>query len=254
MNRLQVIIINHGIKLIVALKLGVLSYILYDYGFFIGDAPLTAQEQASPTSQEAPKAEPNQEDDEAVLTKRRSYLEDLLNLPKIDTSNLKKDEISRFLMHLDKKLQQVKDRTTILAKREAHLQSLENSIDDKLKKLDEEVTFFKQTIQKEKEIGQKRLDQLVEFYQKMTPKKAAPVFAQMDRDLVVALFKRIPKKQTMNILTLMPPQKSVELSEYFGRIRSGKEYELLQEINSSLRSEFQDCKGMPKALSEKKLP
>jgi hypothetical protein len=43
----------------------------------------------------------------------------------------------------------------------------------------------------------------------------------------------------------MNPDKSVALAEYFGRVKSGREYDLLKELNSSLKKEFQDCKGMP---------
>lgn len=68
----------------------------------------------------------------------------------------------------------------------------------------------------------------------------------MDEDLVVALFKRLRQKQVTLILETMASDKSVRLSEYFGRVRSGKEYELLKEMNSSLRQEFADCKGLPK--------
>ena len=122
----------------------------------------------------------------------------------------------------------------------------QKSIDGKIDKLQEEMDFFQNTIQKEKDINQERLKRLIEFYKKMTPKKAAPVFEKMDKDLVVALFNNIPKKQTMNILSLMNPEKSVEITEYFGRIRSGKEYEMLKEVNKALKSEFQKCKGLPK--------
>lgn len=246
---------RHGIKLILAFKIAVIGYIFYDQGYIISERSLSAQDQNQATKQnQTPetslkgKSNPDQklaEVDEDVVVKRRSYIEDLLNLPKIDKSEIKKGEISQFLILIDKKLQQVKDRTAILDQRENHLKGLEGTIDEKLKKLDDEITYFKQTLQKEKEINEQRLNRLVEFYEKMTPKKAAPVFENMDRDLVVALFQRIPKKQTMNILSLMPPDKSIVLTEYFGRIRSGKEYEMLKEINSSLRREFQDCKGLP---------
>jgi len=248
---------KHGIKLIFGFKILVIGYILYDYGFFIGEKPLVAQNQALDPNAKKPesgttkpkqklaKNEAIQTEEADVILQRRSYVNDLLNLPEIKKDGLKKGEISRFLMLLDKKLQQVGNRTDILSQRENNLKQLENSIDQKLGKLEEEITYFKQTLQKEKEINKGRLDELVGFYKKMTPKKAAPVFEQMDKDLVVALFKRIGVKQTMTILSLMPPEKSVELTEYFGRIRSGKEYEMLKQINSSLKKEFQDCKGLP---------
>ena len=44
----------------------------------------------------------------------------------------------------------------------------------------------------------------------------------------------------------MPADKSVSLSEYYGRVRSMREYDVLKEMNQSLRKEFDDCKGMPK--------
>ena len=220
--------------------------IFFGKGFYIGDRPLDAQENTPTTPPEENNQKLAQNDDsEEVVVKRKSYLDDLLSLPKIDTSNLKKSEISRYLNILDRKNRQIEERVELLSRREKNLVKLEKSIDTKIDKLQEEMDFFNQTIQKEKEINQKRLDSLVEFYQKMTPKKAAPVFEQMDKDLVVSLFNRIPKKQTMNILSLMNPEKSVELTEYFGRIKSGKEYEMLKEINSALKKEFQQCKGMP---------
>lgn len=254
--------LRNSLKIIVGLKLAVVVYILTSQGFYFGEKPLEAQDQ--PEQQAAPEPAPGQqlaqagqagapkeddadsEDDDDIVVKRRSYLDDLLNLPKIDKSDLKKSEISRFLKILDRKSQQVNDRVKILDRREGHLKSLEKSVEVKLGKLEDEIDFFKQTIQREKVINEERLKQLVKFYEKMTPKKAAPVFEKLDRDLVVALFNRIPKKQTMNILALMNPDKSVELSEYYGRIRSGKEYELLKEINSALKKEFQECKGLPK--------
>ena len=235
-------------------KLMVIGYIMSANGFFLGEKNLSAQEEASTTQDtnaaggdlKANKEDPAKSKKDDIIVTRRSYIEDLLELPKIDKSGLEKNELSRFLMLLDRKIEQVSGRAKILEKRENHLKSLENSIDTKLQKLQEEATFFTETLQKEKDIHKERLDRLVNFYEKMTPKKAAPIFEQMDKDLVVALFKRIPKKQTMNILALMPPDKSVELSEYFGRIRSGKEYEMLQQINDSLKREFQECKGLPK--------
>ena len=153
--------------------------------------------------------------------------------------------MGRYLNLLERKQSQVENRISVLKSREDHLKSLESSLDEKLKKLEEEMDYFQQTIQKEKEVQKDRLDKLVEFYQKMESKKAAPVFEKLDRDLVVALFNRIPQKQTTQILQLMNPDKSVELSEYYGRIKSAKEYEMLKEINLTLRKEFQDCKGMP---------
>ncbi|MES2745340.1 MAG: hypothetical protein V4655_07925 [Bdellovibrionota bacterium] len=232
------------IPLLIAMKIGVLGYIFLGDDakklFYFGDKAVKAQEKAAETP--APAAPANTE---AGEPKRKGFLDDLLNLPKVDSENLKKDEVGRYLTLLERKQAQVENRIGVLSTREKQLKGLEASVDVKLKKLEEEMAFFQQTIQKEKEIQKDRLDKLVEFYQKMEVKKAAPVFEKLDRDLVVSLFNRIPQKQTTQILSLMNPDKSVELSEYYGRIKSAKEYEMLKEINLTLRKEFQDCKGMP---------
>ncbi|RYZ56334.1 MAG: hypothetical protein EOP07_12670 [Proteobacteria bacterium] len=239
-NSMGNLLTRYTIPVIIVMKIGVLSYIFLGDKkmFWLGDKAVVAQEAA-------PEAAPEAEAEPVDGGKRKGFLDDLLNLPKIDSENLKKDEVGRYLTLLERKQSQVENRLQVLKAREDQLKSLEASVDGKLKKLEEEMTFFQQTIQKEKEIQKDRLDKLVEFYQKMDAKKAAPVFEKLDKDLVVSLFNRIPQKQTTTILQLMNPDKSVELSEYYGRIRSAKEYEMLKEINTTLRKEFAECKGMP---------
>ena len=57
--------------------------------------------------------------------------------------------------------------------------------------------------------------------------------------------KAFPFQETVTrILEVMPADKSRDLTEYFGRIRSGKEYDLLKEMNQSLRTAFDECKGL----------
>ena len=233
---------RYTIPVLIVMKIGVLSYIFLGDKKFIwfGDKTAVGQEKAA-----QPETAPPAVEEKADTGKRKGFLDDLLNLPKIDSENLKKDEVGRYLTLLERKQSQVENRLQVLKSREEQLKSLEKSVDDKLKKLEEEMSFLQQTIQKEKQIQADRLDKLVEFYQKMDAKKAAPVFEKLDKDLVVSLFNRIPQKQTTLILQLMNPDKSVELSEYYGRIRSAKEYEMLKEINLTLRKEFQECKGMP---------
>ena len=251
-------IAKNSIKIVLTVKLMIVAYIVIDEFDLIkfGENPLVAQD-AVP-KKDAPKDEPekpadkveqdsSEGDDEDVVGQksRRSFLDDLLSLPKIDTKELKKEELGRYLAMIERKKAQVEDRIKTLRNREKNLIKIEKSIDNKIVKLEEEYTYFKQTLQKEKQIEKDRLDQLITFYQKMEPKKAAPVFEKLDKDLVVALFKQFPQKQTTKILSLMNPDKSVELSEYFGRIRSAKEYELLKEVNTALRKEFDQCKGLP---------
>ena len=235
---------SQGLKLVFICKIMVITYILISQTnlFTLGEKDISAQEDVSLD----PSSESDYVDDnEPVDETKKSFIEELLKLPKISSEDYKKTELAKYFSIIERKSRQVEDRIKVLEVRQKQLTSLENSIDDKLEKLDNEMMFFKQTVQNEKKIQEDRLKHLVKFYEKMSPKKAAPVFEKMDKDLVVSLFKEIPDKQTMQILSLMNPDRSIELTENYGRIKSAKEYELLTEINSALRKEFEVCKTEP---------
>lgn len=180
---------------------------------------------------------------------RKSFLANLLELPELDPGSIQKEELGKYLEIAERKKRQIEERVDLLKRREDQLKGLEASIDDKLKKLEEERRFFSQTIQQEKDLKGERLEKLITMYAKMEPKKAAPIIEKLDKDLVVDLFKAMPQKQVTTILESMNPDKSVSISEYYGRVRSAREYDLLKEMNQSLRKEFDDCKGMPPVAS-----
>lgn len=232
----------------------------------LGDMPLVAADKAEDSTdgkedKKSAEKEPEEKTtspldavkmkDEAIAKKeeekRRSFLSDLFTLPKLNAKSVKKEEIGKYLNLAERKERQIEERTEQLARREEQLKALEKSIEDKLLKLDEERKFIAKTIQQEKDLKGERLDKIAELFDKMEPKKAAPQFEKLDKDLTVALFKKLKQKQVTTILESMNPEKSVELTEYFARVKSAREYDLLKELNDSLKKEFQDCKGMPVA-------
>jgi flagellar motility protein MotE (MotC chaperone) len=255
-----------GVKALLATKflLVVSIWLAYDHGFTLGDREAKAKDDP-PKSGSAPGSAASKEknagktpSDSEVKTAasvnkeegpRKSFLSNLLELPKLETDSMRKEELGKYLEIAERKDRQLKERLNMLKNREEQLKSLESSIDGKLNKLDEERKFFAQTIQQEKDMKNERVSQLIGMYAKMEPKKAAPVFEKLDKDLVVELFKKLPQKQVTAILETMSPDKSVQLSEYYGRVRSAREYDVLKEMNQSLRKEFDDCKGMPNTKS-----
>jgi len=185
--------------------------------------------------------------EKAETAKRRSFLSGLFELPKLSAKKSKKEDVGKYMDMAERKERQIAERTTQLAQREEQLKSLEKSLDEKLGKLEEERKFIAKTLQQEKDLKGERVDKIAELFDKMDPKKAAPAFEKLDKDLTVILFKKLKQKQVTTILETMNPDKSVELTEYFARVKSAKEYDILKELNESLRKEFQDCKGMPTA-------
>ena len=217
----------------------------------------SAKEKPAADKPEANKPEANKpvedelvdEKEVAETAKRKSFLSELFELPKLNAKKVQKAEIGKYLDMAERKDRQISERTTQLAKREEQLKSLEKSIEEKLGQLEDERKFIAKTLQEEKDLKGERLDKIVELYDKMDPKKAATAFEKLDKDLTVALFKKLKQKQVTTILETMNPEKSVELTEYFARVKSAKEYDLLKELNESLKKEFQDCKGLPVAVA-----
>lgn len=171
----------------------------------------------------------------------KSLIDELLYLPKLDRKALTKDQLARYLDMLDRKKLQVETKITALKAEHKRLKGLEQDVAGRIDKLREELKFFQQTVQKEKTFADERLAKLIAFYQKVPPKKSAPVFESLDKDLVVSLFNGLPQKQVTKILALMNPEKSVEITEYYGRVKSAKEYQLLKEINKELSDTFKKC-------------
>lgn len=238
---------TYGIRLLLTVKFILLMVIISQYSkiFTIGEKQSLAQNSEVNQGQSSSTDGERQQKEESNSQNQKntsSLLDEMLNLPVFNTESMKKEELGRYLKLIERKRYEIEGRIKVLDTRQTRLNSLEGSIDNKLKKLEEEMSFFQQTQQTEKKVKEERLKNLISFYEKMEPKKAAPVFEQLDRDLVVALFNSIPKKQTTKILGLMAPEKSVALSEYYGRIRSAKEYDLLKEINVELLKEFENCK------------
>jgi flagellar motility protein MotE (MotC chaperone) len=103
-------------------------------------------------------------------------------------------------------------------------------VDAKLKRIEEERKLLEETLQKERKAKDERLSETLEFIAKMEPKKAAPLIEGMDRDLVMQLLRKLPPRQVTKLLESVNPKKATELLEYYTRIRSGREYELLREM------------------------
>ncbi len=252
MQRLINYLSTNGLKSLIVVKIMVLIGVLVSQlpGFSLGDLAVRAEDEKSEKDDGGVKSEEVVGKDlekEAANTSRVSFLANLLDLPPLETESMKKEEIARYIDMAERKKQQIDERIEVLKDRESQLKGLEASIDGKIKTLDEERKYFAQTIQKEKDLKNERTEKLITMYAKMEPKKAAPVMEKLDKDLVIELFKQLPQKQVTAILEVMSADKSVELTEYYGRVRSAREYDILKEMNQSLKKEFDDCKGMPRA-------
>ena len=109
-------------------------------------------------------------------------------------------------------------------------EKLKKEVQQTLEVIENERKLLSDTLQREQQVQEERLTASVELIGKMEPKKAAPLFESMDRDLALALLQKLPSRQTTKILEALNPTKATELMEFFSRVKSGREYKLLKDI------------------------
>ncbi|MBP6218418.1 MAG: hypothetical protein KA436_07510 [Oligoflexales bacterium] len=186
---------------------------------------------------------PKEAAEKSLQDQVRDYLSDLIHLPSLDIQKAQKEELERYRTAAQKTKREIDQKMEDLKKKVTFFKEVERNLEKKLKSLQEERDFFVKTVQKEKMLSDERLAELTEVYAKMEPKKAAPIIEKMDKDLVVRFFKTLSKKQTTRILESMSPESALQITEYFGRVGSAREYDLLKELNVSLSESFKDCKA-----------
>lgn len=151
-------------------------------------------------------------------------------LPDIPESGLtlsRAAEIRNQLLLMRKDVEQKIEKLT--SARQGYERS-KSDVETKLKRIEEERKLLEETLQKERKAKDERLSETLEFIAKMEPKKAAPLIETMDRDLVMQLLRKLPPRQVTKLLESVNPKKATEILEYYTRIRSGREYELLREM------------------------
>lgn len=233
------------VKVLLGLKATFLvAYLFVEAGIIkFDEAPLTAQDSNEASSSDGQTGDNSSSAVTEISGMNKIELppiHEILSITPDDEKEAKKS-ISRYLDIIEKRHQEANMRINFLDQREVQLKNMEATLEKKLGELEEERLYILQTIQKEKKIKEERLTKLISLYEKMEPKKAAPVFENMDKDLAAALLKKLKQKQVTAILEKMTPEKALELTEYFGRIRSGAEYDILKEMNKSILETFKDC-------------
>lgn len=164
----------------------------------------------------------------------------LEDVPKIPEGKAGLADYTRIRSQLELMKQEVEEKIVRLklatqAYRQAQVES-----EQRIKIIREEAQLLDETLQKEKEVQKERVEEALVFIEKMEPRKAAPVLESMDRDLVVQLFKKLKPKTVTKFLEAMRPAKATEYMEYYTKIRSGREFELLRDLKMCQGSDFAD--------------
>lgn len=104
-------------------------------------------------------------------------------------------------------------RQKAIDEREKAIAEGEKKLSERIADLEQLEARIKDMLNQEQSINNKKIKRLTAVYEGMKPDKAAPVLARMDLQTVVQMFSRMDEKQVGKILSFLPPEKAVKISQ-----------------------------------------
>jgi len=93
----------------------------------------------------------------------------------------------------------------------------EEKLNLRITELQQLESSIQQRLQDEKNIKNKKIKRLTAVYEGMKPDRAAPVISKMDLATVVRVFLLMDEKKVGKILSFLPPDKAVQISQALTR-------------------------------------
>jgi len=128
------------------------------------------------------------------------------------------------LMHENAMLADLRKQKDSLDKREAQLnrkekllQQAEDKINRRITELEQLEAGIKQRLKDEQGIKNKKLKRMTAVFEGMKPERAASVIAKMDLATVVRIFSLMNEKKVGKILSFLPADKAVSISQALTR-------------------------------------
>lgn len=108
-------------------------------------------------------------------------------------------------------------RARALDERQRSIDEAEAAIAERIDELEGLVAKLQEQLQQEQGLKSKKIKKLAAVYSSMKPEKAAPVITQMEMDTVVQMFARMDDKKVGKILSFLPPEKAVSITQALSR-------------------------------------
>lgn len=118
----------------------------------------------------------------------------------------------QLLTQLDSRRVELEKRRHALDEREAELQSKETALSSRLAELRSLTRKLSSKRKQQNHRYEARLEQLANVYGSMPPNEAAPLIAQLDDKIALALLERMPGKRMGQILSMMQQKRAVGLT------------------------------------------
>ena len=121
------------------------------------------------------------------------------------------------LTELRKFRAEIEQRSKKLDAREQALQKAEEQLKQRITELEQLEASIQQRLVDESKVKSKKIKRLTAVYEGMKPEKAAPVIAKMELATVVKIFLLMDEKKVGKIISYLPPDKAVTISQALTR-------------------------------------
>ncbi len=108
-------------------------------------------------------------------------------------------------------------RKSLLDQREEEIQQAEDLLKQRITELEQLEASIQQRLSDESKVKSKKIKRLTAVYEGMKPERAAPVIAKMELVTVVKIFLIMDEKKVGKILSFLPPEKAVAISQALTR-------------------------------------
>jgi len=108
-------------------------------------------------------------------------------------------------------------RSNALDERQNSIEKAEDSMAARIKELEGLVAKMQDQLLQEQSFKSKKIKKLASVYSSMKPEKAAPVLGKMDIATVVKMFARMDDSKVGKILSFLPPEKAVSITQALTR-------------------------------------
>jgi len=126
------------------------------------------------------------------------------------------------LLQLDSRRVELEQKKEMLDRREEEIEHQATALSERLAELRSLTAKLEQVRVENDKRQDARLEQLAAVYGSMPPKDAAPLIGKLDTDIAIPLLERLPGKKIGQILSMMRPDRAIELTQLLSKKKESR--------------------------------
>lgn len=117
------------------------------------------------------------------------------------------------LQFIEKKQRELKEKEASLIKEEERLKVIRKDIDERIEKYSKILVQLENLLKKAEEVQDEKLDRLVKAYESMPPEEAADKLSALSEPMAIKILNKMKPKKAGNVMANMDSKKVASLIE-----------------------------------------